>query len=321
MDDYWDRRRFLKRIGILGAGAASVSTIGILAHDKGRDEQRVVEHQKKIRDFRQGVDASRSIVAVGKGDPSAATRAAIDALGGIGAFVKKGETVAIKPNVAWDRTPAQAANTNPIVVATLVSLCLNAGAKQVIVTDNTCNDAKRCFTRSGIWKATEDAGGKIILPDDHRFDLLDLGGVLGTIPVLMPAVEVDRLINVAIAKHHGLAKFTGAMKNLYGIIGGRRNRHHQQIDDSICDLAAAFPATLSLVDATRVLLRNGPQGGDLNDTRLVGQVIASIDPVAADAYACTLIDLSPKDLPYLAMAARAGIGIADPNAVEKREVS
>jgi uncharacterized protein (DUF362 family) len=236
-------------------------------------------------------------------------------------FVKKGETVAIKPNVAWDRTAVQAANTNPLVVATLVELCLAAGAGQVIVTDNTCNDAERCFTRSGIWKAAEGAGAKVVLPAEHRFARRLLGGVLGSVPMLLPVVEADRLINVAIAKHHGLSGFTGAMKNLYGVIGGRRNRHHQDINASIVDLAASFRATLSMVDATRVLLRNGPQGGDLSDTKAVGEVIASTDPVAVDAYACTLIGLTAKDLPYLAAASKRGLGSADPAAVERREAT
>lgn len=320
MDDLWDRRRFLKRLGIIGAGTAGASAVGILAHEDGRGPSLPTQSPALIRDFRKGIDANPGLVAIGHGEAGAATLAAVEALGGMGAFVKPGETVAIKPNVAWDRTPPQAANTHPAVVAALVSMCLKVGAKSVVVTDNTCNEAKRCFTRSGIWKATEDAGGKVVLPDEHRFELIDLGGVLGRCPVLMPAAAADRLINVAVAKHHNLAKFTGAMKNMYGMIGGRRNLHHQRIDDSIVGLTAAFPATLSVVDASRVLFRNGPQGGDLGDTRQVGQVIASMDPVAADAYACTLIDLSPSDLPYLEMAARRGIGIADPGGVERREV-
>jgi uncharacterized protein (DUF362 family) len=321
VDEYWERRRFLKRLCILGAGAVGISAAGVLVRDRGRDEPLPGQLKRWQRDFRSGVTADRSVVAVGKGAPTTATRAAVNALGGMGAFVKKGETVAIKPNIGWDRIPTQAANTHPEVVAALVSLCLEAGASKVIVTDNSCNEAKRCFTRSGIWKAAEQAGATIILPDEHRFSQQNLGGVLGTIPVLMPAVDADRLINAAVAKHHGLAKFTGAMKNLYGVIGGRRNRHHQQIDQSIVDLTSVFYPTLSIVDATRVLLRNGPQGGDLNDTREIGQVIASMDPIAADAYACTLIDVSPEDLPYLSMAQGFGLGSFDPNVIKKVEVS
>lgn len=318
MADQFDRRRFLKRLGLVGAGVAGTTTVGLLAKDNGRLEQATVQRVAGAYDFNKGLERGKPAIALGKGDPAAATRAAVEALGGMKRFVRPKERVVIKPNVGWDRTPLQAGNTNPVVVGTLVKLCKEAGASKVVVTDNTCNDAKRCFTRSGIWKAVEEAGGEIVLAADHRFQRRDLGGVLGNIPVLQPVIEADRLINVAIAKHHGLSKFTGAMKNLYGVIGGRRNRHHQKVDHSIVDLVGAFRATLTLVDATRVLLRNGPQGGDLADTKEVGQVVASTDPVAADAYACTLIGLTPKDLPYLAMAEKLGLGTTDLNAIEKR---
>jgi uncharacterized protein (DUF362 family) len=321
MSTEWDRRGFLKRLGLASAGVAGSTAVGLMALEPLPKPATSEPGSPQKYDFKKGLPVAAPLLAIGRGDPSSATRASIDALGGMARFVKRGETVAIKPNVAWDRTPVQAANTHPMVVATLVELCLTAGAGQVIVTDNTCNDAERCFTRSGIWKAAEGAGAKVVLPAEHRFGRRLLGGVLGSVPVLLPVVEADRLINVAIAKHHGLSGFTGAMKNLYGIIGGRRNRHHQDINASIVDLAAAFQATLSLVDATRVLLRNGPQGGDLSDTKAIGEVIASTDPVAADAYACTLIGRSPADLPYLAAATRQGIGSADPAAVERREGS
>jgi uncharacterized protein (DUF362 family) len=321
MTDQFDRRRFLKRLGYVGAGVAGSTAVGLLAKDKGRYEPVVEQEVQKVQDFTKGLDARKPLLVVGTGDPVAATKAAIHALGGMKRFIRPKERVVIKPNVAWDRTPVQAANTNPQVVATLVELCRSAGASEVVVTDHTCNDAERCFTRSGIWKAVKAAGGEVRLAANHRFEPRDLGGVLGRLPVLTPVVAADRLINVGIAKHHGLSKFTGAMKNLYGVIGGRRNRHHQKIDDSICDLADAFRATLSIVDATRVLLRNGPQGGDLGDTKAVGQIIASTDPVAVDAYACTLIGLDPKELPYLTMAEKRGLGTANQSAIPKKEVS
>ena len=321
VDEHWDRRQFLKRLGILGVGGAGISAVTISAHDKGRDEPRPKSQLAPMPNYRKGLEPLPTLVAVGKGAPEKAVRASIEALGGMTAFVKRGEKVVIKPNIAWDRTPAQAANTHPEVVAALVTLCKDAGAARVTVVDNTCNEAKRCYTRSGIWKAAEAAGAEVVLPEEHRFEVRRLGGVLGKVPVLRPLLEADRLINAAVAKHHGLAKFTGAMKNLYGVIGGRRNRHHQQIDESIVALTEAFLPTLSIVDATRVLLRNGPQGGDLGDTLAVGAVAASTDPVALDAYACTLIGVSPDELPYLAMASRRKLGVSDPTAFEKREVS
>lgn len=316
-----NRRGFLKRIGLASAGVAGSSAVGLIAMERDNPAPKERSLEDQPLDFKKGLPKPESVLAIGRGEPERATTSAIEALGGMSRYVKKGESVVIKPNVAWDRTPVQAANTNPEVVATLVALCFGAGAKRVVVTDNTCNDAERCFTRSGIWKAAKAAGAEVVMPAEHRFAPRQLSGVLGTIPVLLPAIEADRFINVAIAKHHGLSKFTGAMKNLYGVIGGRRNRHHQKIDDSIVDLATSFQATLSLVDATRVLLRNGPQGGDLEDTKAVGEVIASTDPVAVDSYACGLIGLTPKELPYLAEAARRGLGIADADGVERREVS
>jgi len=237
-------------------------------------------------------------------------------------FIAPGDTVVVKPNIGWDRTPVQAANTNPLVVATIVRLCFAAKAARVVVTDNSCNDPARCFTRSGIWKLAQAAGAEVVLPAEHRFRMLDLGGViLGKMPVLIPAVSATRFINVPVAKHHGLSGFTGAMKNLYGILGGRRNRLHQRIDDSIADLADFIRPTLTVMDATRVLFRNGPQGGDLADTREVNQVIASTDQVAVDAYSCTLIGMNPADLPYLSHAQKRGLGTADPEGVVRKEVS
>lgn len=318
MGDQFDRRRFLKRLGAVGAGIAGTSGVGLLARDGGRHEPVPMQRVAGEYDFRKGLEPGKPAIALGKGDPETATRAAVEALGGMKRFVRPHERVVIKPNVGWDRTPIQAANTHPQVVGTLVKLCREAGAGRVVVTDNTCNEAKRCFTRSGIWKAVEEAGGEVVLATDHRFQRRNLGGVLGNIPVLLPVAEADRLINVAIAKHHGLSKFTGAMKNLYGVIGGRRNRLHQKVDHSIVELAAAFRATLTLVDATRVLLRNGPTGGDIADTKEVGEVIASIDPLAVDAYACTLIGLHPKDLPYLALGEERGLGTTNLDAIEKR---
>jgi uncharacterized protein (DUF362 family) len=212
--------------------------------------------------------------------------------------------------------------TNPIVVATVVELCLKAGANRVIVTDNSCNEARRCFTRSGIWKAAAEAGGEIVLPASHRFAPYNLGGViLGRMPVLVPALKADRFINLPVAKHHGLSKFTGGMKNLYGVLGGRRNRLHQKIDDSIADLTSFVQPTLTIMDATRVLIRNGPQGGNVSDTLALGKIVASEDPVAVDTYACSFVNLSPADLPYLSLARQQGLGIDDLTTIETREVS
>ncbi len=318
----FNRRHFLKRLGFSTAGILGVSAVGFSARDRGREEPISASDSRQDTDFRTGIPPGNPLLVIGNGDPASATNKVINALGGMKRFVHPGETVVVKPNIGWDRTPIQAANTNPIVVATVVELCLKAGAKRVVVTDNPCNEARRCFTRSGIWKAAEEAGGEVVLPAKHRFSPYNLGGViLGRMPVLVPALKADRFINIPVAKHHGLSKFTGGMKNLYGILGGRRNRLHQKINDSIADLTSFVQPTLTIMDASRVLIRNGPQGGNVSDTLALGKIVASEDPVAVDAYACSFINLSPSDLPYLSIAELQGLGVADLAKIETREVS
>ena len=184
-------------------------------------------------------------------------------------FVSRQDVVVIKPNIAWDRTPEQAANTNPEVVAEVVRQCWQAGAKRVIVTDVSCNEPRRCFQRSGIQAAARAEGAEVILPDPELFREVDMGGVvLKSWPVFTPFLEADKIINLPIAKHHVLTGATLGMKNWYGILGGERNRLHQQIHQSLVDLANFMLPTLTLMDCYRILLRNGPTGGNLEDVAI-----------------------------------------------------
>jgi uncharacterized protein (DUF362 family) len=234
---------------------------------------------------------------------------AIGALGGMKRFISRGDVVVVKPNIGWDRLPVHAANTNPFVVAEVVRLAYDAGAKNVIVTDASCNDARHCFARSGIEQAASDMGAEVIPPAQHRFRNMNLKGeLLREWPVYAALIEADMLINVPIAKKHNLAKYTGGMKNWYGALGGRRNRLHQSIDRSIVDLATFLRPTLTILDAVRVLVRNGPQGGNIADTKELLTVAASTDPVAVDALGCELLGLLHTDVPYMAMAEANGLG-------------
>jgi len=300
--------RLGKTAGVLGASAAvgrglwHQGGLGLVSNDA----------RPQTRDFRlRDRSAEQPDFAVAKTgtDPAALTRAAVDALGGMARFISRGDVVTIKPNIGWDRTPVHAANTNPQVVAELVKMAFDAGAKTVTVTDASCNEPNRCFQRSGIWKAAYDVGADVIIPAAHRFRGMRLGGeVLHEWPVYRPLVEADKVINAPIAKHHNLAKFTAAMKNWYGLLGGRRNRLHQNIDTSIADLATFMQPTLTVVDATRVLLRNGPQGGNIADAKDMNTVIATVDQIAADAYACGLIGVDREELAYLKMGHERGLG-------------
>ena len=307
------RRDVLKRLGAAGAALAAAGGVAGLAWDRGGGVAQT-KASPKVRDFRQGAALDEPSMAIARNDtdPAALAKKAVDALGGMKRFVSRGDIVVVKPNIGWDRTPLHAANTNPLVVAEIVRQAYDAGAKNVVVTDASCNEPARCFTRSGIWQAAYDAGAEVIMPAQHRFRPMRLQGeVLGEWPVYTALVEADKLINVPVAKHHNLAKYTGAMKNWYGSLGGRRNRLHQNIDTSIADLATFLRPTLTVLDATRILLRNGPQGGNIADTKELFTVVASIDQVAADAFGCELIGLTARDVPYMAMAEGRGLGTTD----------
>ena len=155
----------------------------------------------------------------------------------------------------------------------------------MIVTDVSCNESRRCFQRSGIAEAARREGAEVILPEPSRFREVNIGGeVLQNWLVFEPFLNADKIINLPIAKHHGLTGATLGMKNWYGILGGERNRLHQQIHQSLADLAAYMRPTLTMMDAYRVLLRNGPTGGNLEDVSLEKTMIAGTDPVALDAY-------------------------------------
>ncbi len=304
------RREALERLALTGSVLGAAALADRLLYDRGGYGLSAQVGERQVRDFRVKGDAElKMAIAKSSQEPEELVRRAVEALGGMKRFVSRGDVVAVKPNIGWDRMPVHAANTNPRVVAEVVKLAFEAGAKQVVVTDASCNEPNRCFQKSGIWRATHALGATVILPAAHRFRELRMkGDVLDLWPVYTPLVNADKVINVPVAKHHNLSKFTGAMKNWYGLLGGRRNRLHQNIDVSIADLATFMRPSLTIVDATRVLLRNGPQGGNIDDAKDMHQVIASLDEVAVDAYGATLIGERPENVKYLKLGHERGIG-------------
>jgi uncharacterized protein (DUF362 family) len=315
MTERLSRREVIQRVATTGAVLTGAAVLSRFAFDPGGYAVSLPAGERLVRDFRpSGTQVAPAQMAIAKSTTDAAllTRRAVDGLGGMKRFIARGDVVAIKPNIGWDRMPVHAANTNPLVVAEVVKMAFEAGAARVVVTDASCNEPNRCFQRSGIWRATYALGATVILPAEHRFREMRMrGDVLDVWPIYTPLINADKVINVPVAKHHNLAKFTAAMKNWYGILGGRRNRLHQNIDVSIADLATFMRPTLTIVDATRVLLRNGPQGGNIDDAKDMHQVIASLDEVAVDAYGCTLIGVKPNQVPYLKMGHERGIGRMD----------
>lgn len=255
-------------------------------------------------------------------DTEKIVRAAIEKIGGISRFVNPGERILLKPNAAWDRQPEQAANTNPEVVAAVVKLCLEARASEVWVTDVSVNDPYRCFARSGIEDAVKKVGGKIRLTAEDDFVLTDMRGEsLKVWPVSLFYHQVDKLINLPVVKHHSLSKCTMAMKNLYGSLGGQRNRLHQDINTSIADLACAIRPTLTVMDATRVLRRNGPTGGNLSDVSIENTVVAGVDIVAIESYSLNFLDLKVEDIPFILMAEKRGVGTSDWRSLSIAEIN
>lgn len=316
-----NRRKFLIKTGKASLLAAATGGAGWLFHNRSSTSfQKLMVYQNN---FEVPADATLPKITIARSENHiAALNSALDGIGGIKRFVKPGEKVVIKPNVGWDRTPEQAANSNPHLIGELTRLCLDAGASQVVVTDVTCNHAPRCFIRSGIRETVEQAGGKIILARDQDFVKTDLEGQILTVwPVLRHFMECDRLINVPIVKDHTLSTCTIGMKNLYGILGGRRNQLHQEIDQSIVDLANFCRPTLTVVDATRVLLRGGPTGGSLDDVAIENSVICATDQVAADARGVEFLGISADKIGHIMLAHKAGLGEIDYNLAGYLEIS
>lgn len=248
------------------------------------------------------------VAVVRGGSAVAAVGRAIAELGGMGRFVSRGDIVVLKPNMAWDRTPEQAANTSPDVLRQVARLAFDAGARRVVVAEVPIHDPRRTAERSGLAAAARAAGAELPFPD--RFSEVDLGGeVLRVWPVFRPLLEADKVINLPAAKQHSLTGATLGIKNWYGILGGERRRLHQRIQESLADLARFMRPTLTVLDGWRVLARNGPSGGNLEDVELRQTIVAGTDPVALDAWAAlNFFGLEAARLPYLAMAEQSGLG-------------
>lgn len=303
------RDALIKLLRVAGASAGAAGLAAWLNKHSFRPEAALAITAKRGHTVAVNPQLPEMAIATGE-DPARLARQALEELGGIGRFVARGDVVLVKPNIGWDRTAEQAANTNPEVVAEVVRQCANAGAKRVIVTDVSCNDPRRCFERSGIAAAAQRVGAEVILPDPSMFKEVDLQGeILRAWLVFSPFLTVDKIINIPIAKHHSLTGTTLGMKNWYGMLGGPRHQLHQKIHESLVDLADFVRPTLTMIDCYRILLRNGPTGGNLQDVVLKKTMVAGTDPVALDAYVAKAFwNLDVAALPYLKIAADRGLG-------------
>jgi uncharacterized protein (DUF362 family) len=263
-----------------------------------------------------GLEKERFIVeGTGKKEGYSAkelARKVFEAAGGMNRFVSKGDVVVIKPNISWARPPHLAATTNPDVLEGIVELCQEAGAKRVRIADNTIHSASRCFALTGAAMVAKNTGAELVYPRSSLTREMKVQGHrLDVWPIFVPLVEADKLINLPIAKVHRLSGLTLGMKNWIGGVGGRRNALHQDIHQTVVDLARFFKPTLTVIDAIRVMTKNGPSGGSPSDVAIKNTLILSDDPVAADAKAATLLGYSPKDVGFITLGQKYGLGTYD----------
>ncbi len=272
-----------------------------------------------------GANVGSAYLAVVRGaDPAAIAERAIAAIGGIERFVKRGNDVIIKPNIcSANRTYEYAATTNPEVVAALVRLCLGAGAARVRVMDYPFDGTPAAsYARSGIEDAVKAAGGEMEIMAQMGFVETDIpGGVdLQRWPVYQPIMDADVLINVPVAKNHSLARLTLGGKNLMGTVQNRE-QIHRDLGQRVADITALVRPELTIIDAVRILMRNGPTGGNLDDVQRANTIVASADIVAADAWACSLFGVPPEEIGYISASAAMGLGTMDLSGIKVEELA
>lgn len=303
------RADFLK---ILAAGAGGIlflpgaedALAAVAGADDGPDEAALAGDVEAT---------SYPYMTVVKGTPIATNvRTAIAKLGGMRRFVSSGDDVIIKPNIGWARGAKYAATTNPTVVATLVRLALGAGASRVRVMDHPVSAAPAtAYSASGIKSAVANAGGTMQVMSSTRYQNYYVGSLLGNHPLYRPMITCDVLINVPIAKVHGSTGLTLAGKNMMGASNDRGTMHTRGLSKSIAEINSKLRPNLTVIDAIRILVANGPSGGDVDDVRRKNTIIASKDWVAADAYATRLFNRTPAYVPYIAAARNMGLGRTD----------
>ncbi len=320
-----DRRTLFRRIATatgLGAGTGYVSLAPAnwplsLRDNSGHRSQHVPE-SKAIPDFRVAKpDNIHWDVGIGRGGSvPQILRKSLDAIGGLQHYIKPGDIVLIKPNVAFDRSPALGATTNPEILECLINMILvDCRAQEVRVTDNPIESPADCFAKSGVRRATEKAGGRVYLPDTNAFRLLHTPGaklIEHWWFFHRPFSNVDKVIGIAPVKDHNLCEASMGIKNWYGLLGGTRNQFHQDIHEIVSDLSIMIRPTMTIVDGTHILMKNGPTGGDPSNVLQGDTILSGLDPVAQDAWAFEHLLGRGKNYPaYLAKAEAKGSGKLD----------
>ena len=283
----------------------------------------------KVTPAQQAASSSKSgtapdLAVARRGNPMEMVRRAIAALGGMERFISPGETVVVKPNICVAyHTYEYAATTNPWVVGAVVSLCLKAGARRVLVMDAPFGgSAEEAYSITGIAEQVRLAGGSMVVMSRLKYKQTTIPGgrVLQKTQVYDDVLSADALIDVPILKHHSLARLTLGMKNLMGVVRDRPAMH-DRLGEKLADLAGFLRPRLTIIDAVRILRAHGPSGGNLNDVEKADTIIASPDIVAADSYAAYLFGLNPADLSYIQAGTAAGLGRSDLDQLKIEEIN
>jgi uncharacterized protein (DUF362 family) len=302
---YISRRKFLKNIFKIGAVTTGVISITPILEAASNISRR-----------------SDIVVAYGSDDIEKLVQVAIKNIGGMDRFVKKGDMVVIKPNIGFARTPEIAATTHPEIVKALIKMCYNVGAKRVFVFDHTCDFWKICFKKTGIKEATLSVKGRIFSAHkkkQYKKISIPNGKELKSTHIVKLLLDADVIINVPIAKHHAATGVTLGMKNMMGAVWNRGIFHIKNLHQCIADLSTVIKPTLTVLDATRILLTNGPRGP--GKVRKTGEVVVGIDPVAVDAYGTYLFGIKPANIGYINIAYKMGLGEMNLNKIRMKRVS
>lgn len=294
-----DRREFIKKSLATGIMSGSALTFGSFSHLFAYPHRSIF-------------DKPFDLVAIKGGEPDVMFDTGIKSLGGMKAFIKKGQTVVVKPNIGWDTSPERAANTNPFLIKRIIKHCFEAGAKGVYVFDHTCDNWKRCYSNSGIESAAKEAGAKIVSGESEGYYqqvTIIKGKKLTDAKVHELILESDVFINVPVLKNHGSADLTISMKNLMGIVWDRGYWHRNNLHQCIADFATYRQPDLNIVDAYFVMKRNGPRGVSKEDVLTLKSQIISSDIVAADSAAAKLFGSEPEDIDHIRIANEMKIGI------------
>ena len=264
------------------------------------------------------------LVAVKGGEPDTMFAKGMEALGGIGAFVKKGQKVVVKPNIGWDVSPERGGNTNPKLIGEIIKECYTAGAKEVLVFDNTCDSWQRCYKNSGIEAAVKSAGGKIVPGNTEGYYQsvsVPGGKEMKNAKVHELILESDVFINVPILKSHGSAKVTMAMKNLMGVVWDRREWHRNGLHQYIADFASYRKPDLNILDAYYVMKQNGPRGVSMEDVVTMKSLLISTDMVTIDAAGAKLFGVDPANVEYITLAEAQNVGRASLDQMKIKRIS